>query len=87
MDMKRTISTIIMAVALIASVSADRLYIAPCDIVAGETVRLELRLDNESEYSGFQTDLYLPDGLSIDTEYDEYFRHDVLQCYQKPEPD
>ena len=72
MDMKRTISTIIMAVALIASVSADRLYIAPCDIVAGETVRLELRLDNESEYSGFQTDLYLPDGLSIDTEYDEY---------------
>lgn len=61
-----------MTVALFTAMSADRLYIAPCDIEPGQSLQLELILENAEECSGLQTDLFLPEGLSVDTEYGEY---------------
>ena len=51
----------------------DRLYIENFTITPGEPVDVYVYLDNDTTYSTFQTDLYLPDGLEIETEDDEYF--------------
>lgn len=58
-------------VALAAS-GRDRLYIENFNIEAGETLQVPILLLNDTAYSGLQTDLYLPEGLSLDMEYDEY---------------
>lgn len=69
----------------------DRLYIEDLIIEPGETLSVPVLLINNIAYSGFQTDLYLPDGLSVDMEDDEYiidltsrkdYSHSV-SCYQQ----
>ena len=50
----------------------DRLYIEDFTIEPGETLSVPVLLDNNVAYGGLQTDLYLPDGLSVDMEDDEY---------------
>lgn len=50
----------------------DRLYIDDFSIEPGETLSVPVLLDNNVAYGGLQTDLYLPDGLSVDMEDDEY---------------
>lgn len=52
--------------------SDDRLYIEDFTIEPGETLSVPVLLINNVAYSGFQTDLYLPDGLNVDMEDDEY---------------
>lgn len=52
--------------------SDDRLYIEDFTIEPGETLSVPVLLINNVVYSGFQTDLYLPDGLYVDMEDDEY---------------
>lgn len=52
--------------------SSDRLYIEDFSIEPGETLSVPVMLDNDVIYSGLQTDIYLPDGLSIEEEDDEY---------------
>ena len=65
-------SIILAAAAVITAAADDRLYIAPAEIAAGQSLQLELMLDNDTQCSGFQTDLFLPDGLIVNQEYDEY---------------
>lgn len=52
--------------------SSDRLYIEDFSIEPGETLSVPVMLDNDVIYSGLQTDIYLPEGLSIEEEDDEY---------------
>lgn len=51
------------AVAMWAAAS-DRFYIEDFSIAAGETRTVSILLDNEEEYTAFQADLYLPEGLT-----------------------
>lgn len=71
--MKHSIITfaLIVIVALTSS-GRDRLYIEDFDIAAGETLQIPVILLNDTAYCGLQTDLYLPEGLLLDMEYDEY---------------
>lgn len=62
---------LILFVAL-TSTSRDRLYIENFNIAAGETLQVPVLLLNDTAYCGLQTDLFLPEGLSLDMEYDEY---------------
>ncbi|MBQ9820775.1 MAG: Ig-like domain-containing protein [Muribaculaceae bacterium] len=50
----------------------DRLYIEDFTIQKGETKRIELMLQNDTVYSAFQTDLYLPNGLEVVMDGDEF---------------
>ena len=52
--------------------ATDRFYIQDFTISAGDTVTVSIMLDNETAYTAFQCDLYLPDGLSIEQEDGDY---------------
>ena len=59
--------TIILAIALITALYAaatDRFYIEDFSIAAGKTCIVSILLDNETAYTAFQSDVYLPDGLT-----------------------
>ena len=64
------------------SVSArDKLYIEDFTIKAGHSETVDLLLINDTVYSAFQTDLYLPQGLELETEDDEFIivkQNDIL---------
>ena len=65
--MRRSIILITLAViAAFASSGKDRLYIENFNIAAGQTLQVPVLLLNDTAYSGLQTDLYLPEGLSLD---------------------
>ena len=71
--MKRSIiSFALVIIVALASSGRDRLYIENFNISAGETLQVPVLLLNDTAYSGLQTDLYLPAGLSLNMEYDEY---------------
>ena len=72
--MRRSIILITLAViAALASSGKDRLYIESFNIAAGQTLQIPVLLLNATAYSGLQTDLYLPEGLSLDmNDNDEY---------------
>lgn len=61
-----------LVIATIASSGKDRLFIRDFNIAAGNTMQIPVLLMNDTAYSGLQTDLYLPTGLSLDMEDDEY---------------
>lgn len=48
-----------------ASTARDQLYIEDITIEAGQTIRIPIILQNDTVYSAFQTDLYLPEGLVV----------------------
>ncbi len=57
---------LLMLLALpIASRAKDVFYIQPFNIVPGDTKTISLNLDNANGYRGFQTNIVLPEGLSI----------------------
>ncbi len=65
----------LLAMTLLMTMSAvarDRLYIEDFTIKAGQTKTVNLMLQNDTVYSAFQTDLYLPAGLELVTEDGEY---------------
>lgn len=71
--MKRVIiSFAAIVIVAFSSAGRDRLYIEDFYIAAGETLQVPVILQNDTAYCGLQTDLYLPEGLSLDMEYDEY---------------
>lgn len=43
----------------------DSFYIRDFKIAVGETKTISMVLDNETQFTAFQTDLYLPEGLSV----------------------
>lgn len=64
-----------LAIALMVAISAvarDRLYINRVTISAGQTVDVPILLANDTAYCALQTDLYLPHGLDVVTDDDEY---------------
>lgn len=62
-----------MVVGVALNVAAtDRLYIEDFCIFPGETMQVALFLDNEQTFTAFQTDLILPEGLTVVQEDDEY---------------
>jgi len=52
-------------VTLNSSSSADRFYIEDFSINAGDTLTVNIQLDNAKYYTAFQSDLYLPDGFMV----------------------
>ena len=65
-------SVMLMLLVVFAATGRDRLYIKNFNIEAGETIQVPVLLLNDTAYSGLQTDLYLPDGLILNTEDDEF---------------
>lgn len=68
----RQILALLMATVMALTASADRFYIEDFDVRSGETKLVEILLNNEAQYTAFQTDLILPAGLSVEQEDDEY---------------
>ena len=54
-----------MVVALGAA-ATDRFYIEDFALAPGESRAVSILLDNEAEYTAFQSDIYLPDGLTAE---------------------
>lgn len=64
-----------MMLAVVAAVhvaATDRFYIEDFTINPGETVEVSILLENELEYTAFQSDLYLPEGLTVEQENGYY---------------
>lgn len=55
---------VVLVVVAVCAAATDRFYIEDFEIGAGETVQVEMLLENEMVYTAFQCDLYLPEGLS-----------------------
>ncbi len=70
--MKQIIIVMLLAVLGLAGTARDRLYIEDFSIAQGETKQIAIMLQNDTVYSGFQTDLCLPEGLVVTQEDGEY---------------
>lgn len=70
--MKKTLLLIISMVVALWAAATDRFYIQDFTISPGDTVTVSIQLDNETEYTAFQTDIYIPVGLTIEQENGEY---------------
>lgn len=71
--MNKSIISLVLLLSCVFTVTGrDRLYIEDFNIKAGETLQIPVLLRNDTAYSGLQTDLYLPAGLTLDMEDDEY---------------
>lgn len=70
--MKRLVSLTISLVVAFWCAATDRFYIEDFTISHGETRTISILLDNEVEYTAFQSDIYLPDGLSVEKDGDYY---------------
>ena len=53
-----------MAAAVMGAAATDRFYIEDFTIAPGETMEVSILLENEIAYSAFQSDIYLPEGLT-----------------------
>lgn len=62
--MKKTIILIAAMMVVLGASATDRFYVEDFTITPGETVNVSIMLDNEVEYTAFQSDLYLPEGLT-----------------------
>ncbi len=62
--MKKFILVAVMAVALSAT-AANRFYLPDFTIAVGETMQVAMILENDELFTAFQTDLILPQGLSV----------------------
>ena len=62
--MKKTIILFAAMVVALGAAATDRFYIEDFTISPGETRTVSILLDNEAEYTAFQSDLYLPEGLT-----------------------
>lgn len=54
------------------NVAEDKFFIENFSMGAGETKELEICLTNEVAYTGFQADIYIPEGLTVYQEDGEY---------------
>ena len=59
-------------VAVLCAAATDRFYIEDFTIAPGETQTVSIMLDNETAYTAFQTDIYMPAGLTIEMEDGDY---------------
>ncbi len=56
----------------ITATAVNRLYMPDFTICPGETMQVAIILENDEQFTAFQTDLILPEGLSVVQEEDEY---------------
>ena len=70
--MKRTIIMTLTAVVALFAAATDRFYIEDFTINPCETLTVSILFDNEAEYTAFQCDLYLPEGMSVEQEDGDY---------------
>lgn len=64
--MNKSLLFFLMVVAATFSVAAtDRFFIEDFLVLPGEVKQVEILLENEVQYTAFQADLYLPDGISL----------------------
>ena len=59
-------------VAALTGAATDRFYIEDFRMMPGETRTVSIMLDNDIEYTAFQTDIYLPSGLTVEQEDGDY---------------
>ena len=59
-------------VAVLCAAATDSFYIEDFTIAPGETQTVSIMLDNETTYTAFQTDIYMPAGLTIEMEDGDY---------------
>lgn len=52
--------------------ATDRFYVQNFSIWPGETRSVSIMLENDADYTAFQTDIYLPDCLTIEQEDGDY---------------
>lgn len=50
----------------------DVLYVESAEAAAGQQVKLSIKMNNLVEAQGFQCDLYLPDGVTVVTDEDDF---------------
>ena len=62
--MKKTIILFAAMVVALGAAATDRFHIEDFTISPGDTCTVNIMLDNEMAYTAFQSDLYLPDGLT-----------------------
>lgn len=70
--MRKLFVLIIISMAAMTMNANDRLYINNFNINAGENKTIEVLLSNDTAYCALQTDIVLPQGLSIALDDDEY---------------
>lgn len=70
--MKKAIIVLAAVVAVFNASAVNRLYLEDFTISPGETMQLALILENDEQFTAFQTDLILPQGLSVVEEDGEY---------------
>ena len=70
--MRKLFVLIIISLAAMTMNANDRLYINDFNINAGESKTIEVLLSNDTAYCALQTDIVLPQGLSIAVDDDEY---------------
>lgn len=59
-------------VAVLCAAATDRFYIEDFTIAPGETQTVSILLENEATYTAFQTDIYMPAGLTVEMEDGDY---------------
>jgi formylglycine-generating enzyme required for sulfatase activity len=72
MIMKKIVILLLASITLLCANATDRFYIEDFSISAGETRTVSIILENETAYTAFQTDLYLPAGLTVEQEDGDY---------------
>lgn len=70
--MKRIVFVALSVFVGLCGFATDRFYIEDFTIAAGETVTVSILLENELAYTAFQTDIYLPEGLTVEQEDGDY---------------
>ncbi len=64
--MNKSLLFLLMVVAVTFSVAAtDRFFIEDFAVLPGEVKQVQIFLENETQYTAFQADLYLPDGITL----------------------
>lgn len=70
--MKKMIAFFMGVVVTFSAVAVNRFYLPDFTICPGETMQVAMILENDIAFTAFQTDLILPEGLSVVQEDNEY---------------
>lgn len=70
--LKSVVLFICIVAAALNATATDRFYIEDFAISSGDTQMLSILLDNEAEYTAFQVDIYIPEGLFVEQEDGEF---------------
>ncbi len=70
--MKKVLALLMVAATALSGAAINRLYTPDFVICPGETMQVAIILDNDELFTAFQTDLVLPQGLSVVQDDGEY---------------